>query len=71
MWDLPKSGLELVSLALQGRFSTTGLPGKPQHLLSKSFQLCHFSGYVESYFIFLMTNDVQHFFKALLLLFIR
>ena len=31
MWDLPKSGLELVSLALQGRFSTTGLPGKPQH----------------------------------------
>ena len=30
MWDLPRPGLELVSPALAGRFSTTAPPGKPQ-----------------------------------------
>ena len=30
MWDLPKPGLEPVSPALAGRFSTTAPPGKPQ-----------------------------------------
>ena len=29
MWDLPKPGLESVSPALEGRFSTTAPPGKP------------------------------------------
>ena len=29
MWDLPKPGLEPMSLALAGRFSTTAPPGKP------------------------------------------
>ena len=29
MWDLPGPGIKLVSLALQGRFLTTGPPGKP------------------------------------------
>ena len=29
MWDLPRSGLETVSPALAGRFSTTVPPGKP------------------------------------------
>ena len=29
MWDLPRPGLEPVSPALAGRFSTTVLPGKP------------------------------------------
>ena len=29
MWDLPRPGLEPVSLALAGRFSTTVPPGKP------------------------------------------
>ena len=29
MWDLPGPGLELVSPALAGRFSTTAPPGKP------------------------------------------
>ena len=29
MWDLAGPGIELVSLALQGRFLTTGPPGKP------------------------------------------
>ena len=30
MWDLPRPGLEPVSSALAGRFSTTAPPGKPQ-----------------------------------------
>ena len=30
MWDLPRPGIELVPLALQGGFLTTGPPGKPQ-----------------------------------------
>ena len=33
MWDLPRPGLEPVSPALAGRFSTTVPPGKPQHFL--------------------------------------
>ena len=38
MWDLPRPGLEPVSPALAGRFSTTAPPGKPQiidYLLQK------------------------------------
>ena len=31
MWDLPRPGLEPVSPALAGRFSTTAPPGKPQY----------------------------------------
>ena len=30
MWDLPRPGLEPMSPALAGRFSTTVPPGKPQ-----------------------------------------
>ena len=30
MWDLPASGIEPVSLALQGGFLTTGPPGKSE-----------------------------------------
>ena len=33
MWDLPRPGLEPVSPALAGRFSTTAPPGKPNSLL--------------------------------------
>ena len=29
MWDIPRQGLEPVSPALAGRFSTTAPPGKP------------------------------------------
>ena len=36
MWDLPRPGLEPVSPALAGRFSTTAPPGKPK---SKYFYL--------------------------------
>ena len=30
MWDLPRPGLEPMSPALAGRFSTTAPPGKPE-----------------------------------------
>ena len=33
MWDLPRPGLEPVSPALVGRFSTTVPPGKPRILI--------------------------------------
>ena len=32
MWDLPRPGLEPVSPALAGRFSTTAPPGMPYYL---------------------------------------
>ena len=36
MWDLPRPGLEPVSPALAGRFSTTAPPGKPLPLILMS-----------------------------------
>ena len=36
MWDLPRPGLEPVSPALAGRFSTTAPPGKPQSFILES-----------------------------------
>ena len=35
MWDLPRPGLEPVSPALAGRFSTTAPPGKPMMIAFK------------------------------------
>ena len=35
MWDLPRPGLEPVSPALAGRFSTTAPPGKPYLIFLK------------------------------------
>ena len=37
MWDLPGPGLEPVSPALAGRFSTTAPPGKPDWPLFKNW----------------------------------
>ena len=39
MWDLPKPGLETMSPALAGRFSTTAPPGKPHRNLLHSYTL--------------------------------
>ena len=39
MWDPPRPGLEPVSPALAGRFSTTAPPGKPHGSLLNSFLL--------------------------------
>ena len=38
MWDLPGPGMELVSLALQGRFLTIGPPGKPLFVFNGIFR---------------------------------
>ena len=38
MWDLPRPGLEPVSPALAGRFSTTAPPGKPLGSLLKGLK---------------------------------
>ena len=49
MWDLPGPGLEPVSPALAGRFSTTAPPGKPaeEYFLTKhqsyTFNILYFS----------------------------
>ena len=40
MWDLPRPGLEPVSPALAGRFSTTAPPGKPPNLLLEVTKRC-------------------------------
>ena len=47
MWDLPRPGLEPVSLALAGRLSTTAPPGKP--LLIIFFYLFHLLSFLQSY----------------------
>ena len=39
MWDPPRPGLEPVSPALAGRFSTTAPPGKPSLLIFKARDL--------------------------------
>ena len=39
MWDLPRPGLEPMSPALAGRFSTTAPPGKPLARTLKTLQL--------------------------------
>ena len=39
MWDLPRPGLEPVSPALAGRFSTTAPPGKPQILFLRGSEI--------------------------------
>ena len=48
MWDLPRPGLEPVSPALAGRFSTTAPPGKPDNsfLNGMSLQLAGHMGYL-------------------------
>ena len=43
MWDLPRPGLEPVSPALAGRFSTTAPPGKPEKAFLLSFILWVFA----------------------------
>ena len=47
MWDLPSPGLEPVSPALAGRFSTTAPPGKPHQAIIKEVYV-----YIYIYFFF-------------------
>ena len=48
MWDPPRPGLEPVSPALAGRFSTTAPPGKPQGFLLCELFKIHFTIYLPS-----------------------
>ena len=52
MWDPPRPGLESVSPALAGRFSTTAPPGKPQCLVF-NLQICcfYFYSFIQSVFV--------------------
>ena len=55
MWDLPRLGLEPVSPALAGRFSTTAPPGKPcwkifNHSFNFSVVICLFIFSISSWF---------------------
>ena len=45
MWDLPRPGLEPVSPALAGRFSTTAPPGKPLCPFLNQIFVCLFVSY--------------------------
>ena len=55
MWDLPRPGLEPVSPALAGGFSTTAPPGKPHH----SFFICSFiDGHLSSFQFGTIMNKV-------------
>ena len=42
MWGLPRPGLEPVSPALAGRFSTTAPPGKPTEIYFDSITICNY-----------------------------
>ena len=75
MWDLPRPGLEPVSSALAGRFSTTAPPGKPYTL----YFLVLLSGECfQSYLSFtvssalsnvLIRHDAFYFFLSMVILF--
>ena len=52
MWDLPRQGLEPVSPALAGGFSTTAPPGKPQLFISVSFSYSFFSLFLIFIYLF-------------------
>ena len=45
MWDLPRPGLEPVSPALAGRFSTTAPPGKPYSLFIYLISILSLQGF--------------------------
>ena len=62
MWDLPRPGLEPVSPALAGRFSTTAPPGKPQILTFMKFS---FSVFFLSWIMLLVLLTSSSCFKKL------
>ena len=52
MWDPPRPGLEPVSPALAGRFSTTAPPGKPLSLLKKDLDVLFIYFIIIIYYIY-------------------
>ena len=53
MWDLPRPGLEPVSPALAGRFSTTAPPGKPNDILHSDTAALACRLFIKSFWVFL------------------
>ena len=66
MWDLPRPGLEPVSPALAGRFSTTAPPGKPPYWI---FVSAHFNVWELLLLLFskylLSTTSCSYFMNAM------
>ena len=71
MWALPRPGLEPVSPALAGRFSTTAPPGKPYRVLSINIYVMNKNDHVYSHshqhedaclfhYIFIITEYTEH-----------
>ena len=54
LWDLPRPGLEPVSPALAGRFSTTAPPEKPRHIHSLSSKFLKWANHPFSSFLILL-----------------
>ena len=77
MWDLPRAGLEPVSPALAGRFSTTAPPGKPlwcfklKIFMEIKFWLCFEKKELQGIYFFQVLLSNEHFFNSLLCLSIR
>ena len=66
MWDLPRPGLEPVSPALAGRFSTTAPPGKPCRLFDDGHSdSCEVVPHCSFDFHFSISN-AEHSFSCLL-----
>ena len=64
MWDLPRPGLEPVSPALAGRFSTTAPPGKP-HIFLYTIFLSSFNFYFNQRYIYMyIVKQLKEFQKA-------
>ena len=55
MWDLPRPGLESLSPALAGRFSTAAPPGKPYvYVFNSPVMQCFVSSYSLFFFLLLL-----------------
>ena len=65
LWDIPRPGLEPVSPALAGRFSTTAPPGKPLCLIIFTY-ICIFVHLVNAYVVYLCTFTLLSFIIFLL-----
>ena len=65
MWDLPRPGLEPVSPALAGRFSTTAPPGKPEIHLFWSMQLHPIQ--FHCYIVFIVVYEYANIYLSILL----
>ena len=66
MWDLPRPGLEPVSPALAGRFSTTAPPGKP----SRVFFISEIVLYIFDWIIFIISTSLLKWSTFILILFL-